>query len=306
MKSQNMWALPVSLLLLCGCGEKPQSVVEESKQGIGDANSVVSEAQRKCSERLGLPVEITNSIGMKLVLIPPGKFMMGSPDSASFPPNQKPQHQVRITKPFFLGKYEVTQEQYEKVMGTNPSAFSKSGLYSEKFADRDTGDLPVEMVSLADAQEFCRKLSELPGEKEAGRHYRLPTEAEWEYACRAGSTTKWCFGNDQSRLGNYAWYRKNSEGETHQVGRKNPNAWGLHDMHGNVWEWCTDWHDVEYYRNSPTDDPTGPSEGSDRVSRGGCCLNQAHYSWSATRFFDSPGRQDVNLGLRVYLVWSDE
>jgi formylglycine-generating enzyme required for sulfatase activity len=147
---------------------------------------------------------ITNSISMKMVLIPAGEFTMGSPDSDSDAPSHEPQHRVRITKPFYLGATEVTQGQYEKVMGKNPSNFKASGP-----------DAPVEMVSWDDAQEFCRKLSELAEEKEEGRRYRLPTEAEWEYACRAGSAAKYCYGDDESRLDDYAWYSKNSDRKTH-------------------------------------------------------------------------------------------
>ena len=182
-------------------------------------------------------------------------------------------------------------------MGKNPSHFKESGP-----------DAPVEMVSWDDAQEFCRKLSELAEEKEAGRRYRLPTEAEWEYACRAGSAEKYCYGDDESRLGDYAWYRKNSDGKTHQVGQKKPNAWGLYDMHGNVWEWCADWYDREYYANSPTDDPTGPSEGSFRVFRGGGPLWGAGVCRSACRPDSraAPGFRHFVLGLRVSLVQADK
>jgi formylglycine-generating enzyme required for sulfatase activity len=241
---------------------------------------------------------ITNSIGMKLTLIPAGEFMMGSPDSDRRAGSaEKPQHQVRITKPFYLGVTEVTQGQYEKVMGKNPSRFKESGL-----------DAPVEMVSWDDAQEFCRKLSELSEEKKAGRHYRLPTEAEWEYACRAGSAKKYCYGDDESRLVDYAWYGKNSDGKTHQVGRKKPNAWGLYDMHGNVWEWCADRYDRDYYAKSPRDDPIGPSEGSFRVFRGGGPGWGREVCRSACRPDSraAPGFRHFVLGLRVSLVQADK
>ncbi|MHC4399825.1 MAG: formylglycine-generating enzyme family protein [Planctomycetota bacterium] len=233
---------------------------------------------------------ITNSIGMKLVEIPAGEFTMGS-DAFT---DAKPQHRVRITKPFYLGATEVTQGQYEKVMGKNPSHFKESGP-----------DAPVENVSWDDAQEFCRKLSELAEEKEAGRRYRLPTEAEWEYACRAGSAKKYCYGDDESRLGDYAWYDKNSNGKTQQVGQKKPNAWGLYDMHGNVWERCADWYDSGYYANSPTDDPTGPSAGSYRVRRGGCWARDARGCRSVSRLRNAPGRRSSSLGFRVALVSVD-
>jgi len=165
---------------------------------------------------------ITNSIGMKLTLIPAGEFMMGSPDSDSKARSiEKPQHRVRITKPFYLGVTEVTQGQYGKVMGKNPSRYHELGP-----------DAPVESVSWTDAQEFFRKLSESAEEKMAGRRYRLPTEAEWEYACRAGSAGKYFYGDNAKHLGDYAWYRSNFAGKTHQVGQKKPNGWGLYDMIG--------------------------------------------------------------------------
>ncbi len=247
---------------------------------------------------------ITNSIGMRLTLIPTGEFMMGSPDSASDArSDEKPQHRVRITKPFYLGTTEVTQGQYEKVTGKTPSYFGERRGLSDP-------DAPVEFVSWDDAQEFCRKLSELAEEKKAGRRYRLPTEAEWEYACRAGSAAKYCCGDDESRLGDYAWYSKNSRGKTHKVGQKKPNAWGLYDMHGNVEEWCADWYDdstlasfvVDYYAKSPTDDPTGPSAGQHRVYRSGGFPSGAGYCRSACRNHTGPEGAVGTRGLRVLLV----
>ena len=209
---------------------------------------------------------ITNSIGMEMVPIPAGEFLMGSPDSDPLADDQeKPQHHVQISKPFYLGVYPVTQEQYERVMGDNPSGC------------RHVPNRPAENVSWEDAQEFCRKLSALPEEKSSGHVYRLPTEAEWEYACRAGSTTRYYFGDsawdDQTgslgRLGGYAWFAGNAEGTTHAVGQKEPNAWRLHDMLGNVAEWCEDRCQWDYYKQSIPIDPRGPSSGPSRVLRGG-------------------------------------
>ena len=177
----------------------------------------------------------TNSIGMKLVLIPAGEFLMGSPEGEGYLV-EHPQHRVRITKAFYLGTCEVTQEQYERVMGSNPSCFCKNGSGKDQVSGQDTGSFPVEMVSWEDAVEFCRRLSELPGEKSAGRVYRLPTEAEWEYACRAGSSGRYGFGDQERGLGEHGWFSDNSHGKTHPVGQKKPNAWGLYDVHGNVWE----------------------------------------------------------------------
>ena len=232
------------------------------------------EIQARWAKHLKVPVVRTNSIGMKLVLIPPGEFAMGATKEEVARlleevrqrqwgewqmeriPYQAPQHRVRITKPFSLGLCELTQAQYQRVMEANPSQF------------REDPNCPMEQVTWSEAVEFCRRLSELPGEKEAGAAYRLPTEAEWEYACRAGTITPYSFGADPAVLGEYAWWLRNAQGRTHPVGRLRPNAWGLLDMHGNVAEWCIDWFDSAYYATSPVDDPTGPTSGSPRAVRG--------------------------------------
>ena len=205
--------------------------------------------------------EITNSIGMKLVLIPKGTFMMGSPESEEGRKENETQHEVTISKDYYLGVTEVTQAQYEKVIGKNPS------YYQGAIVGNENADLPVEQVSWDDAVEFCKKLSELPEEKKAGRVYRLPTEAQWEYACRAGSKTAYSFDDEEGLLPVYGWFNRNSSNRTHTVGLLEPNAWGLYDMHGNVWEWCSDWY--EEYPKGAVSDPTGPKEGSIRVLRGG-------------------------------------
>jgi formylglycine-generating enzyme required for sulfatase activity len=218
-----------------------------------------------------------NSIGMKFVLLPAGEFLMGAPDSDDMGmAHEKPQHRVRITRPFCLGACEVTQGQYQRVMGKNPSRYLSDV------------QRPVESLSWSDAVEFCRRLGELPEEKAAGAAYRLPTEAEWEYACRAGATTRYCFGDEKEKLADYAWYpydwpttapgvpaketpaahADSKRFEPRAVGQKKPNAWGLYDMHGNVWEWCSDWYGP-YQAGSPVDDPAGPASGSTRVIRGG-------------------------------------
>ncbi len=226
---------------------------------------------------------ITNSIGIKMVLIPAGEFLMGSPDSdEDADTREKPQHRVKITRPFYLGVSPVTQEEYERVMGKNPSGCK---------GDRQR---PVETVSWNDAAEFCRRLSE-----KEGKTYRLPTEAEWEYACRAGRTTKWCFGDSQSQLADYAWYDDNSGGTTHPVGEKKPNAWGLYDMHGNVYEWCDDWYDQDYYSASPAADPKGPDSTAYRVLRGGSWFDFPGLSRSAYRDWDSPVFRYHGYGFRL-------
>jgi formylglycine-generating enzyme required for sulfatase activity len=219
-----------------------------------------------------------NSIGMVFVLIPAGEFMMGSHDGDY---DERPVHQVRLSQPFYLGKYEVTQGQWQAVMGRNPSHF--------------TGDpnLPVEQVSWEEVQTFVRALNV----KEGVTVYRLPTEAEWEYAARAGSTTTYSFGNKASKLGDYAWYGDNAEGRTHPVGQRKPNAWGLYDMHGNVWEWVQDWYGP--YDVDEVTDPPGPSEDSYRIYRGGGWGTFAGNCRSSERNFDTPDTRLAGLGFRL-------
>jgi len=288
-------------------GEKPDpDALEEAKaameEGVAGQKAALKAAieeavaaQKDCGRRLGLPVEITNSFGMKLKLIPAGEFMMGSgkspqelvrllgmrEDATKWFTDEQPQHRVRITKPFYLGVYEVTQAEYEKVMGEDPSNFKGPSH-------------PVEPVSWNDAVEFCKRLS-----AKEGKTYRLPTEAEWEYACRAGSTTLYSFGDDPASLGQHAWHRGNSHGAARRVGQKKPNTWGLHDMHGNVWEWCADWWAEDYYAVSPTDDPPGPETTTYRVIRGGCWWDGARLCRAADRSRYVPQPRGICLGFRV-------
>jgi formylglycine-generating enzyme required for sulfatase activity len=213
---------------------------------------------------------------MKLKMIEAGEFMMGS---ESGKPYEKPIHNVRITKSFHIGMYEVTQAQYEKIMQKNPS----------KFRGRSK---PVECVSWDDAVLFCKRLSE-----KEGVEYRLPTEAEWEYACRAGTRTEYYWGNEMN--GRYAWYRENIQRRTHRVGLKKPNAWGLYDMSGNVREWCSDRFGRDYYKISPEADPQGPRTGSYRVLRGGSWYDIARCCRSAWRLRRFPPAADSLGGFRV-------
>lgn len=212
---------------------------------------------------------ITNSLNMQFIEIPAGTFLMGAiPGDDLAKGNEHPRHEVTITQPFSLGRFEVTQAEYATLMGENPSYFSPAGRGASEVEGWVTNNFPVEMVNWFEATKFCRRLSELPAEKAAGRHYRLPTEAEWEYACRAGTTTRFSFG-DQSDpdMANYKGYI----GRTQPVGSYPPNAWGLHDMQGNVLEWCSDWHTDDYYSQSPQADPPGPEFSPDdvKVLRGG-------------------------------------
>jgi formylglycine-generating enzyme required for sulfatase activity len=226
---------------------------------------------------------MTNSIGVELRLLPAGTFTMGDAAGES---DEKPPHRVTLTRPFYMGVHEVTNAQWKQVMGSVPSEWKDD-------------DVPVERVSWEDAVEFCRKLSALPEERKAGRVYRLPTEAEWEYACRAGATTKYLFGDDESLLGDYGWFRENSGSKTHAVGQKKPNAWGLYDIHGNVCEWCSDWYGD--YPDSAVTNPQGRSSGSFRVNRGGGWVNPAGDSRSALRGRNLPSSSYANLGFRLAL-----
>ena len=257
---------------------------------------------------------LTNSIGMKLVRIPAGEFQMGSPDSdPGAREDEKPQHLVRITQPFYMGTFEVTQAEFARVMGTQGSFFSRTGPGKEKVSGMNTPRFPAEQVTWHKAVEFCRRLSEMPTEKRAGRVYRLPTEAQWEYACRAGTTTAFSFGDSLSShqanfAGNYP-YGGAPEGpflaRTTEVGSYQPNAFGLYDMHGNVWEWCSDWYGLDYYKHSPRDDPPGPSTGSSRVIRGGEWYGDGRDCRSAFRYADIPNGVFYVMGFRVAMTTSN-
>ena len=226
--------------------------------------------------------KFTNNLGMEFVYIKPGTFMMGSPSGESGRDSDERQHRVTLTRGFYMQTTEVTQGQWKRVMESNPSRFKNCGT-----------DCPVEKVSWNDVQKFIGKLNQMEG----GNKYRLPTEAEWEYAARAGSTTRFFFGNDDGQLGQYAWYSNNSGGKTHSVAQKKPNAWGLYDVHGNVWEWCQDWFG-DYLSGSVTD-PTGLSSGSYRGNRGGCWNNSARGCRSANRLRFTPGHSYFGLGFRL-------
>jgi formylglycine-generating enzyme len=225
-------------------------------------------------------------LGLIMLWVKPGTFMMGSPSSEAYRHDNEVQHQVTLTEGFYLGKHEVTQGQWEQVMGSNPSYF--------KGADR-----PVENVSWNDAVEFCKKLTErerLAGRLPAGMAYQLPTEAQWEYACRAGTTTTFSFGeNLTSRQANI----RGGPGETSPVGKYPANALGVHDMHGNVCEWCSDWYGSS--PNGAVRDPTGPADGSLRVGRGGSWFGTANLARCADRYGFVPANSNSSLGFRLSL-----
>ena len=229
-----------------------------------------------------ITVTLTGATTMDFVYVAPGTFLMGSSiREVGRDEDEGPQHLVTISTGFYLGKYEVTQAQWEAVIGSNPSSFKSANK-------------PVENVSWFEAQNFVQKLNAAAGDS----LYRLPTEAEWEYACRVGTTTRWSFGEDENKLQTYAWYLENNDPSgTKEVGLKLPNPWGLYDMHGNVWEWCQDWYGP-YDKNAQTD-PTGLSVGSSRVIRGGAFYNSAPILRSASRHAFAPSFRSLNIGLRL-------
>lgn len=250
------------------------------------------------------PVRFTNSIGIELVKIPAGTFFRGSPDNEEGHNDlESPRNQVRITRPFFMGVHEVTQEEYVAVMETNPSEYGPKGKGWVKLAGQDVRRFPVESVSWENAKEFCRRLSGRKEEIDKGRRYRLPTEAEWEYACRGGSNTAFSFGaaldasqanfNSKQPIG--GGKKENNPGHPVAVGSYPANAFGLFDMHGNVWEWCEDYFG-EY---SVTEDPKGPNTGTDRVFRGGGWAFGAIECRSANRGFRAPTYKSPHNGFRV-------
>jgi formylglycine-generating enzyme required for sulfatase activity len=260
------------------------------------------------TEVAGGVVDLGPGGSMRLVEIPAGRFLMGSPESEADRWDDETQHEVTISKAFWLGQTPVTQAQWQAVMGSNPSRF--------KGPNR-----PVEQVTWFDAVHFCNVLSELAGLTphyrvasirrgdeggiidaeveliEGANGYRLPTEAEWEYACRAGTTTAFSFGDDESMLAKHAWFDENSGFGTHPVATKRSNAWGLFDMHGNVWDWCSDWYDA--YPSGAVTDPQGPRSGTLRVLRGGSWFGFSRPCRAAFRLGRGPAGRDCDFGFRV-------
>jgi len=274
--------------------EQVDQIVVQSKTRVEDAVKAAANrlaAVDKVAAEVLAPDPITNTIGMKLNKIPAGTFMMGSPESEEDREDAEFQHAVTITKPFYMQTTEVTQSQWKVVMGTEP--------WKDKPHVKEGPDYPATHVNWDEAVAYCEKLS-----AKEGKTYRLPTEAEWEYACRAGTQTAWSFGDDEKVLGDYAWSVENaaeivSEQYAQQVGLKKPNAWGLYDMHGNVLEWCHDYHGEDYYQQSPTNDPTGPTRGSFRVLRGGSWYSIPYTTRSAYRSRDDAGCRHYMGGFRV-------
>lgn len=229
-------------------------------------------------------IDLGDGVTMEFVLIQSGSFLMGSgPEIGDA--DETPQHRVTLTHPYYLGKYEVTQTQWEKILGTNPSIFKGP-------------QHPVDSVSWDDCQIFLAKLKE-----KTGRVLALPTEAEWEYACSAGATTRWSFGDDPLAAGEFAWQSDNSGNTTHPVGEKKPNAWGLYDMHGNVWEWCSDWYTRPYPQSAVTDPHhPGPLPDTSPVLRGGGWGEHPINARSAYRNCSAPDQGHNGTGLRCMML----
>ena len=314
-ESINKWAQGISTgilamvhLLMSSCSNSVQTNETESVT-LGRS---INESNENTFEGVNCEISLPQEVKLEMIWIKPGTFTMGSPEDELGRDDSEIQHQVTLTKGYWLGKYEVTQAQYKAVMGNNPSAFKSA-------------DLPVELVSWENAMVFCMRLN--AQEKAAGRlpsgyEYTLPTEAQWEYACRAGTTNSLNSGKSVTsaekgekgvcdNLDEVGWYwmnggMKNWNGGndpaicTHPGGQKKPNNWGLYDMHGNVCEWCLDW--ASEYPSGSVSDPKGPDTGKTRVARGGGWANEPHNCRSAFRFWNTPDFQCIYLGFRVALA----
>jgi formylglycine-generating enzyme required for sulfatase activity len=277
LKGLAMLGLAAALALAPGCQQRTRTDTTPAKPpGAGQSDASKPETDAAAG----------------MVRISSGSFLMGDKSQSDAPP-----HEVAVGS-FYMDKYLVTQEQYQKVVGENPSRWK---------ADKN----PVEQVRWSDAVKFCNRRSELENLQPcydlktwkcdfAANGYRLPTEAEWEYACRAGTPTPYFFGDDPGKLGEYAWFEKNSGRRSQPVGQKLPNPWGLYDICGNVWEWCNDFYQVDYYQQAPRKDPKGPDVGQTKVLRGGAWRFGADTCRSGYRYNENPGYADVCFGYDIY------
>ena len=250
-----------------------------------------------------ITVDLPGGATMEMVWIEPGTFLMGTTEKQEQllrsmemwgdwdEEREKPAHEVVISKGFYLGKFELIQEQWQSVMGTTP--------WSGRKQVQSGPNYPAVYISWEDMQTFIHRLNQAAGDS----LYRLPTEAEWEYACRAGTATLWAFGDDEGELENYGWHRENSSGGIKEVGMKRPNPWGLYDMHGNVWEWCLDWSERGGYPSYAQVDPIGnPERRRSRVIRGGSFFHSSRATRSAYRSSFSPEEMDCYFGARLLRV----
>lgn len=300
---------------------RPIEVYDLRKVPKDSPEDAIRALQHQWAKRLQLAEQVTNPLGMSFALVPPGVFMMGSslheithllqgttdPQLHDRLRAELPRHEVEISAPFYLGLYPVTQREYRQLMGQNPSSFT-----TQEEEEHDWH--PVVNVSWHDASAFCDRFAErslwpveLDDWSRAASNAKkltchLPTEAQWEYACRGGAQGAFCFGNDESHLVHYAWFGRNAFGRTLRVGRLEPNSLGLHDMHGNVWEWCHDWYRRDYYARSPRRNPYGPATGMDRVLRGGAFQDDSSTCRAARRYADVPDFSGSNkYGFRVLI-----
>jgi len=318
MKTMMTWCfVGLTAILSVGCGSETQSESE-------DTDKYSKLPSRKT-------IELGDGVRLEMVLIPAGSFTMGANDGID---DEKPPHRVTVTKPFYLGKFEITIDQFDQfVKATSYETDAERGIgfqgafgwnsetaefkMNESYSWRNAGftqssDHPVVNISWNDAMAFCNWLS-----RKESKAYRLPTEAEWEYACRAGSTTPYAYGDDPEaaiKVANVAdaafevefpelkGIIQSDDGfvYTSPAGSFMPNSFGLCDMHGNVWEWCADWYDAQYYATSPTNDPTGPKTGEERVYRGGGWFNCTRGFRSSSRSGGLPDNRHLTLGFRVY------
>ena len=270
-------ALALAAVLTVGCNR-----IERPQQATSGPETPIT------------PQTVSTKLGIEMLALPAGTFTMG--DNAG-DTDEQPARQVRVGR-FIIDVREVTQESYQKLLGKNPAKFKNP-------------DSPVERASWVSAAQYCNMRSSLEGFEQcydpqtyrcdfAADGYRLPTEAEWEYACRAGTTTPWSFGAGQTRLADHSWFKTNAENTTHPVGQKEPNPWGLHDMHGNVAEWCNDFYAESYNHADGARDPTGPTSGEERVLRGGSWKSSPQSCRSSARYSEPPGFADVCFGYEAY------
>lgn len=268
--------------------------IEEIQQGNGHSNEKSAE----------IVVDLGHGVKMEFVRIKAGRFPMGSRDldRPSYY-DEKPRHEVTITHDFLMGKYPVTQEQYQAVTGKNPSCFSSSGWGKDRIKGLNTQVFPVEDVTWNDAKSFCDQLT---SKDTKGRRFELPTEAQWEYACRAGTQTQYYFGDSDSELNSYGWYLANSDKRSHAVGTKKPNAWGLYDMTGNVWQWCEDWYRDSFYSKSEKEDPLCQEETGNHAYRGGSWYDDSDGCRASARGNGGTRFRSSLIGFRVSVKLNKE